>query len=532
MGMSLKRGGSAWLSASLAGVLLCSVSTAAIAAPAQSSAAKMQEMQRQLDEMRAQLNQMQTSGQQDAKLSAIQQQLDAMAAQLAEMKTTQEAATSDIATLKTPPPAAPNSVRTSLSNGKPAFATADGSFTANIRAIIMMDAGKYFQDDNLGSSVVGRDLNEGVNFRRARIGFDGRLFKDFDYAIVYEFGGSGTEEAGRLYEASVTYTPLKPFRIKAGAFEPNVGLAAATSTSNMPLMERPSPAEVARGVAAGDSRVAFQVGANGVWGEGDTGLASRWFFSTALTGNSLGNSQQFDEQTGWIGRAVVAPFFGPDLQAHLGGNIQYVIQPNDATGGSGTATRYPVQLRDRPELRLDGTRLVDTGSFDAEHATIYGGEAAFAFRNFLIESEYFRYEIDRRFSALPDPHFSGWYVQGAWVLTGERRPYNPVESRFDAPKQNFNFNPSAGTWGAFEVAARYSVLDLNYREGSPGVATPVGGVRGGEQKIYTIGLNWYLNPAIRMMFDYQHVDVDRFNSAGVQIGQEYDAVAARAQLTF
>ena len=70
-----------------------------------------------------------------------------------------------------------------LPNGKPAFATADGAFTANIRAIVMMDAGKYFQDNNLGSSVVGRDLNEGVNFRRARIGFDGRVFKDFDYSM-------------------------------------------------------------------------------------------------------------------------------------------------------------------------------------------------------------------------------------------------------------------------------------------------------------------------------------------------------------
>ena len=58
------------------------------------------------------------------------------------------------------------------------------------------------------------------------------------------------------------------------------------------------------------------------------------------------------------------------------------------------------------------------------------------------------------------------------------------------------------------------------------------GVRGGEQSIWTVGLNWYLNNTLRMMFDYQNVDVDRLNAAGAQIGQTYDAVAMRAQLSF
>jgi len=529
MPTSRKRGAAAWISASLAGLLLCSASTAALAAPAPAKDAQLQAMQRQLDDMRAQLDAMKGAGQQDARLTAMQQQLDAFAAQLAEMKTQQDTATADIATLRLPPAA--NAVTTTLSNGKPAFATADGRFTANIRAILMMDGGKYFQKDNLPASVTNRDLNEGLNFRRARIGFDGKLFGDFDYSFVYEFGGSGAEEAGRLYEASVTYTALKPFRLKVGAFEPNVNLAAATSTSQMPLLERPAPAEAARNVAAGDSRVAFQLSANDAMGS-ETGLALRWLASTAFTGNTLGGAQQFDEQTAWVARVALAPYSGVDWQAHLGGNVQYVIQPNDAVGPTGTGTRYPIQIRDRPELRLDGTRLVDTGAIDAEHATVYGGEAAFQVRNFLVEGEVFRYEIERRASVLPDPKFRGWYVQGSWVLTGEPRPYNPVEGRFDAPKQTYNFNPAAGTWGAFELAARYSVLDLNFREGVAGAAGPTGAVRGGEQKIITVGANWYLNPSMRLMLDYQHVDIDRLTSAGARAGQEYDAVAARAQVTF
>lgn len=526
MGTFLKRG----LAATFAAALMCGVSTAALAAPSK-DAAKLEAMQKQLDELRAQLAAVQgaaSSNAGDDKLVAIQAQLDAMAKQLAEVKGAQDNASADIATLKAPP--AGGTVTTTLSNGKPAFATADGRFTANIRAIVMADAGKYFQKDNLGASVVGRDLNEGVNFRRARIGFDGRLFKDFDYSFVYEFGGSGAEEAGRLYEASVTYTALKPFRIKFGAFEPNVGLAAATSTSNMPLLERPAPAEAARNVAAGDSRAALQLMANGMMGDGDTGIGVRWLATGALTGNTLGGSQQFDEQTAALGRIAIAPFGSTVWQTHFGANYQRVISPNDATGGA-AGVRYPVQIRDRPELRLDGSRLVDAGAIDADNASVFGLEAAGQFGPFLVEAEKFEYEIERRASTLADPKFDGWYVQGAWVLTGEPRLYDPLEGRFSAPKQNVNFAPSEGAWGAFELAARYSVLDLNFREGTGG-ATPVGGVRGGEQKIMSVGFNWYLNPAIRTMINYQHVEIDRLNATGVQIGQEYDAVAARAQFTF
>jgi phosphate-selective porin OprO/OprP len=45
--------------------------------------------------------------------------------------------------------------------------------------------------------VTNRDLNEGFNFRRARFGIDGKLFRDFDYSFIYEFGGSGQEDPGR-----------------------------------------------------------------------------------------------------------------------------------------------------------------------------------------------------------------------------------------------------------------------------------------------------------------------------------------------
>jgi phosphate-selective porin OprO/OprP len=526
--------------AAFVALLMSSAATGAFAAPAARDA-KLQAMQQQLDEMRSQMEQLRAQSGQSDQLSAMQQQLAAFGQQLADMKSAQDAAASDIITLKAPPAGA--TVTPSLPNGKPALATADGRFTANIRAIVMFDAGAYLQKHSLPATVTGaaRDLNDGTNFRRARFGIDGKLYKDFDYALIYEFGGSGAEDAGHIQEAWAQYSGLKPFRIRLGAFEPNIGLAAAVSTSQMPLMERPGPAEVARNVAAGDSRSALQVAGNGIFGEGDSGIATRWFLSTAVTGNTVGTAnstgsstaQPFGEQQAWIGRVALAPFASTDWQAHFGLNAQYVFHPNDSTGAANP--RYPVQLRDRPELRIDGTRLVDTGAIDARHVSVYGAEAGLTVRNFLVEGEYFKYNIDRRntgASPLGDPRFDGWYVQGAWVLTGESRPYNPAEARFDAPKMAYNFNPAAGTWGALELAARYSDLNLNWHDGAGGAATPTGGIRGGEQKIATVGLNWYLNPDIRFMLDYQHVEIDRLNAAGLNAGQKYNAVALRSQLTF
>ena len=107
---------------------------------------------------------------------------------------------------------------------------------------------------------------------------------------------------------------------------------------------------------------------------------------------------------------------------------------------------------------------------------------------------------------------------------------------FDAPPIDLK----NGAWGAFERAARYSLTDLNYHRVAAGEAAPLDGVRGGEQKIYAAGLNWYLNPIIRSMFDYQYVTIDRLSPsaatfvtpAGAEVEQHYHVFWVRSQLVF
>jgi phosphate-selective porin OprO/OprP len=57
-------------------------------------------------------------------------------------------------------------------------------------------------------------------------------------------------------------------------------------------------------------------------------------------------------------------------------------------------------------------------------------------------------------------------------------------------------------------------------------------VLGGEQKIISAGVNWYLNRNIRWMFDYMNVDINRLNPAGAEAGQKFNVLATRIQFSF
>ena len=86
-------------------------------------------------------------------------------------------------------------------------------------------------------------------------------------------------------------------------------------------------------------------------------------------------------------------------------------------------------------------------------------------------------------------------------LTGEHRPYDRQYGVFDRVRPKKDFAPFKGHWGAWEMAARYSVLDLSDR-----------GIQGGEGRDFTAGLNWYLYPTMRVMFNYVHSGTqDRIN---------------------
>lgn len=439
-----------------------------------------------------------------------------------------------------------------LVNGRTTVSSADGRFTATIRGRMQFDAASYDQDaagtlatdhrrgsvgaTNNRENTSARDLSSGGNFRRAQIGLEGKLANDFGYRIVLEMGGSGTEGPSRLNEGWISYTGFKPLTFQIGAFSPPTNLDDATSSDDTMFIERASPAELSRSMAGADGRYAVGFKANG----------ERWYTALHLTGGTFGDAEAFDEQSAVIGRVAALAATGTHYNVHVGANLAYVFSPADQ--GPDAVVRSPARLRDRPELRVDSTRLIDTGSIDADSLYSAGGEFGANWKNLNFQAEYFWYGVNRRDSALADPHFSGWYAEASWIVTGESKRYSMANASWAAPRPAATFQGASGV-GAIELAARYSDTDLNYREGLPGTLGAADSIRGGEQKIWTLGANWYWNQNLRFTLNYQFVDVDRLNPArigdlspfgaapatppvGSQIGQSYRVLALRSQVSF
>ncbi|HEV2560538.1 MAG TPA: porin [Rhizomicrobium sp.] len=403
--------------------------------------------------------------------------------------------------------------------------TGDSNFTAAIRILGQFDAAYYVQG---GSAVLlpvanGPDLSSGTNIRRAQLGVQGKLFGDWSYFVNTEFGGSGgTESQGRIQSLYIQYDGLKPFAVRIGAYPPAAGLEDSTSSSDTLFLERAAPSDILRNTVGGDGRDAASV-----FYAGDG-----FFAALSWTGGKVADAAVFDEQNAALGRVSYLAYSDRDAKLVLSASGAHVFRPADTAPGPNVART--LTLSSAPELTVDstGTKLISTGAIDANSATIWGAEAALQWHSLYAQGGYFDYRINQRLltppPALPksDLDFNGWYLQASWVLTGETRVYKTDSAAFASPKPD-------SVWGAWELGARYSVLDLNDNSGNAGLVT--GGVRGGEQKIWSAGINWYPNSALRFAADYQHIDISRLgNSApflGLSVGQKLDAVSLRAQIS-
>ncbi len=469
-----------------------------------------------------------------------QQQLETLSAQVQDVKVSAGNQFADERRIREESP------KLTIKDARPTFATADGKNTISLRGRLSLDWANYFQDraGPLGSdprrgsfgdateAARARDLNDGTNFRRAQFGIEGKLDNVWQYSLIYAFDGSGQEDVGRIQDLYLQYNGFDWVRLRAGAFGPSVGYDDSVSNADSIFLERASAADIQRAIAGSEGRTGIAAYSNG----------EEWFTSLALTGAPIA-TQSFDEQLAVIGRVAFLPVKSPDFNVHIGANVTYLLRAPDAGPDAGAA-RYNVRLRDRPEIRVDTTRLIDTGNINTDTLLSPGVELAANFQNFYVQGEYIWYQFERELGgALSDPDFSGWYVQAAWALTGEVRNWNAANGVFSGLKPAKPFSFDGEGWGALELAGRYSVADLNYREELlPGA----GGIRGGEQTTWTAGLNWYANNNIRFLLDYQWVEVDRRSTgvanaygdgantplAGTQIGQDLEIVSLRTQFTF
>jgi phosphate-selective porin OprO/OprP len=422
----------------------------------------------------------------------------------------------------------------SLPNGRPVVASADGRYTLAVRAVGQFDTAYYSQSAHARqlAAANGPDLSSGQNFRRVQFGIQGKVAGDWSYQFNYDFGGTATESPGRIQAAWVEYDGAAPFAVRVGAFPPAAGLEDGASASDTLFLERSASSDLARNIAGGDGRDGIAVVYAG----------ERLYGALTYTGDKIADTGVFDEQQAVVGRVSGLAVSDDDAKLVVSANSTYVFKIADTSAGAG-ATRT-ITLSDPPELTVDdsGAKLVSTGALNAEQVLEWGLEAGGQWKNFFGQAGYFGYRVDERGGSAPSVDFSGWYAQASWVLTGEHRSYNKATAAFSNPKPNSDFSFDGKGSGAFEVAARYSDLDLNDHAGVIGQDMPVGGVRGGDQRIATLGLNWYPNSAVRFELQIQNSQVSRIGAipAGfghgtlnnVEVGQSFDTIALRSQIAF
>jgi phosphate-selective porin OprO/OprP len=503
-------------------------------------------LQAQVEALRASLAEQRAQLEAQARLlEAQQKQLEALTAQLGQ--NAGEATTPAQAKVATQ-----DAPKVTFNNNRPTITSADSRASLALRANVQLDGALYgespegpltadFRRGSVGNvpnreNTAARDFSDGFYFRRARFGVEGTMARDFNYRLLLELGGSGTEGPTRINDAWIAYTGLAPFTFQLGAFSPPANMDDGTSPEDLLFLERASASELSRSLGGADGRIGFGVKASG----------ARYMSSLTLTTRTVNDAEVFDTQLAAVGRAGFLAATSADYNVHVGASGTYVFSPADQGDAAGS---HPIRFRDRPEVRVDSVRLIDTGSIDAQNASVYGLEFGANWKNFYLQGEHFWFDIARREPAsLPDPDFAGYYLQGSWILTGESRRYNMATGSFQNPRARMPFSSSGG-WGAWELAARYSSMNLDFNEGIAGTAAAPGAVRGGDQSVVALGVNWYPNPNLKMMLDYMLIDVDRLNPAslaspqpfgpapntpppGVEIGQDLDVFALRTQYSF
>lgn len=339
------------------------------------------------------------------------------------------------------------------------FTTEDKKFDVKIGTRIHADSG-WFKEESKVKDKVGA-VKDDAKFKIARFYMQGRIYEDFLFKLEYDFA---TGDA-YLKDAYIGLTNI-PYlgTVKIGHYLEPFGLYTLPSYT---FLESNLPRSVFYAFwnlgietysTAFDERITW---AAGVFREADN------------FGHATANEHNF------TGRLTTLPWYEDEGRRLLHLGISYSL-------------RYPkktLQYRAQPEASLT-PYFVDTGSFVADSANIFSSEAALVYGPFCLQGEYMGAVVDQT-SRPSNTYFQGCYAEVSYFLTGEHRPYSKPSGTFSIVRPLKDFSIKEGGLGGWEVAGRYSYIDLNDDNISGGIMSDI-----------TIGLNWYLNPNMRITGNY------------------------------
>jgi phosphate-selective porin OprO/OprP len=379
----------------------------------------------------------------------------------------------------------------------PTMADPSGNFTFKPRGVIEADAGLFNEREG------GYLYSDGTQLRRIRLGFEGTAFKWFSYRAEVDFAGNAVS----ITDAYLQYTKIPKTVLTIGQHKAPFGLESNNSDNYNTFLERGMFTN-AFGNAGAERRIGISAAyapkeniniAGGLFGDNES--------------ISRGSGAAPGESWGFNGRATWEPLFDTGKIIHLG--ISGYYRDRLKSGDTPDAVR----LNDRPNIRIDGGNIADSGVITNTRSLKYGGvEAAGVFGPLTVAGEAGRLWLDRFGS--DNAHFSGFYGYAAYMLTGETRSFKG--GNFDRIRPFKELGKDG--LGAFELALRYDHLDLS--------DTPVLARAGNAASSVTAGLNWYFNPYAKLMFNWVHFWGDNTPLDPVGSKTKGDAFAGRLHLDF
>ncbi len=323
--------------------------------------------------------------------------------------------------------------------------------------------------------------NAGIEFRRVRFYNSGELYGNVKYKLQLDFAGG--KIAFKDVWMELNKLPIKG-NLRVGHFKEPLRLEAITSSKYITFMERSFAIAMSSERNSGamyhttfGEKISLQTG---VFREGD----------------SFGNDKESTNNVNITSRITYLAMNDDDKLLHLG--VANSIRKN-AEKTYGFFTKAENHL---------GNNLTSVSFDSVDETNILGGEFAYVNGSLFLQGEYLQTTV----SGINETELSSYYGQISYFLTGERRAYKNSLSVFGSVNPNNNYGGNG--WGAIELAVRLSSMDLTT-------------ANAGTLEDITVGINWYLNPNTRVMFNY--VIGEMIN--GEEIITE-DAVMMRVQLGF
>lgn len=376
--------------------------------------------------------------------------------------------------------------------------SADGKFKLRVGGRIMNDWTIYGTDDEVRSKF--SRIGDGSEFRRARFYMQGSVYGNIKYKFQYDFASSDPFKDAYIQLRKIPM--IGNFTV--GHFKEPFSLEEATSSKSITFMERslPNALKAGRNLGVRVNRSFFDKRVTAAFGFFRDG-------NPADTSTTFSNSGTYNATT----RFTFLPWYQEKGRQLLHVGLSYSHAFHDETN--------TVRFRQRPEAHL-GPRFIQTPKFSVEDIDYLNPEVAMVYGPASLQFEWMSALADRPMG--DDIHYNGYYIFGSLFLTGEHRRYKTSSATFDRIRPNNNFDWKGGL-GALEFAGRYSVLDLNDED-----------MNGGELKNFTFGLNWYLNPNVRFMFNYVRAMLDEDDcyykgSMGSHCG-DADIIQGRFQVDF